>query len=189
MADPRKLSLKQQKFCLAYCGEANGNATESARIAGYKGNDGTLRNCASVNLTKSNIVTRIAQLRAKAEIIASDKILSAAEVRVGLSRIASADIADVLEPDGSLDLQKAKERGVSRLIKTLKYDKDTGRIVHFELYNAHVGFQDMGKAHGIFLDKVEHSGEVVVSENPEQRIEASANMIEEWKRRKLQKTA
>ena len=32
----RELTLKQQKFIAAYLGEANGNATEAARMAGYK---------------------------------------------------------------------------------------------------------------------------------------------------------
>ena len=35
MAD-RELTLKQEKFVSAYLGEANGNAKEAARIAGYK---------------------------------------------------------------------------------------------------------------------------------------------------------
>jgi phage terminase small subunit len=35
MAD-KPLTLKQEKFIAAYLGEANGNATEAARIAGYK---------------------------------------------------------------------------------------------------------------------------------------------------------
>lgn len=36
------LTLKQRKFVEAYLGKANGNATEAARLAGYKGNDVTL---------------------------------------------------------------------------------------------------------------------------------------------------
>ncbi len=50
-----KLTAKQQLFCEFYIGEANGNATESARLAGYKGSDETLRAIGSQNLTKLNI--------------------------------------------------------------------------------------------------------------------------------------
>lgn len=35
VSQPRKLTLKQQRFIAAYLGEARGNATEAARIAGY----------------------------------------------------------------------------------------------------------------------------------------------------------
>ena len=37
------MTHKQKKFVEAYLGEANGNATEAARIAGYAGNDNTLK--------------------------------------------------------------------------------------------------------------------------------------------------
>jgi hypothetical protein len=53
--DNAKLTAKQQLFCEFYIGEANGNATESARLAGYKGSDETLRAIGSQNLTKPNI--------------------------------------------------------------------------------------------------------------------------------------
>lgn len=36
MANKPKLTLKQEKFVAAYLGAANGNATEAARMAGYK---------------------------------------------------------------------------------------------------------------------------------------------------------
>lgn len=48
------LTIKQQKFVDAYMA-TNGNGVESARQAGYKGDDRTLRNVASENLTKPNI--------------------------------------------------------------------------------------------------------------------------------------
>lgn len=149
------LSLKMRTFCLAYVGEANGNGTEAARIAGYKGDDATLSQIAYENLRKPEIIAFIAELRAEAEKKASGRIMTATEVKVGLTRIAEADIADVFESDGTFDLQKAKERNVSRLIKTLKFDKDTGRLVHLELHNAHTAHQDMGKVHGLFPTKIE----------------------------------
>lgn len=36
------MTTKQRKFVEAYQGKANGNATEAARLAGYKGSDSTL---------------------------------------------------------------------------------------------------------------------------------------------------
>lgn len=151
----RGLTLKQRKFSLAFVGAANGNGVEAARLAEYQGNDATLRAIASQNLTKLNVQRYINQLRADAEKAAKGKILSAVEVLVGLTRIAEADIAEVFEPDGTFDLTSAKKRGTSRLIKSMSFDKDTGRLTKLELHNAHGAHVDLGKYHKLFVDKVE----------------------------------
>lgn len=148
-----RLTLKQRKFCLAYVGEANGNGVVAARLAGYKGNDVTLRAVAYENLTKPHIQSFIAELRAKAEKAASDKILSATEVLVGLTRIAEADVADLFPNDEWM--QEAKRNGVSRLIKSVSFDKDTGRMTKMEMHNAHGAHVDLGKYHKLFVDKLE----------------------------------
>lgn len=59
------LSLKQEKFVAAYVGVANGNATEAARLAGYKGTAVTLASVASENLRKPYIAEAIAAYRAE----------------------------------------------------------------------------------------------------------------------------
>lgn len=153
--DKQKLTFKQRRFCLAYIGEASGNGAESARLAGYKGNDLTLRVVAHENLMKPYVAEFIRRLRAGAEKLASGKILSATEVLVGLTRIAEADIAEVFESDGSFDLVSAKKRNASRLIKSLSFDKDSGRVTKVELHNAHGAHVDLGKYHKLFVDKFE----------------------------------
>lgn len=62
-----KLTAKQNAFVAAYIGSAKGNATEAARIAGYKGNDETLRAVGHENLTKPHIAAQIAAHRATIE--------------------------------------------------------------------------------------------------------------------------
>lgn len=150
-----ELTLKQRKFCLAFVGEADGNGSEAARIAGYKGNDVTLAAVAYENLNKPQIQAQIADLRAQAEKKLGGRVLSAAEVLIGLTRIAQADVAEVFETDGSFDLASAKRRGVSKLIKSMKFDKDTGRLVSLELHNAHGAHVDLGKYWKLFTDKIE----------------------------------
>src|SRR5690606_5885979 len=80
----RKLTPKQEKFIHAYLGEARGNATEAARMAGYKGNDVTLASVGAENLKKPQISERIeaarAELRAKA-------LLTREEILAGLAAI------------------------------------------------------------------------------------------------------
>lgn len=93
--------------------------------------------------------------REQSSIKQASKIMSADEVKQGLTKIAEADIAEIFEPDGSFDIKSAQKRGVSKLIKTLNFDKDTGKVIKVEMYSAHEGHRDMGKTHAIFVDKSE----------------------------------
>ncbi len=56
-----RLTEKQRRFVEAYMGQACGNATEAARLAGYKGNSDTLRTVAAENLAKPNVRKSIEQ--------------------------------------------------------------------------------------------------------------------------------
>src|SRR5690349_16476460 len=58
----RSLTMKQRKFIAAYIGQANGNATEAARIAGYKGTDKALSVVGADNLVKPSIQNELAKL-------------------------------------------------------------------------------------------------------------------------------
>lgn len=63
----KKLTLKQQAFVDSFIGIAAGNATEAARLAGYKGNDVTLGAVGAENIKKPQIQKTIADHRAKLE--------------------------------------------------------------------------------------------------------------------------
>jgi phage terminase small subunit len=54
----KKLTGKQAAFVEAYI-QCNGNATAAAKAAGYKGNNATLRQVGSENLTKPDILRAI----------------------------------------------------------------------------------------------------------------------------------
>ncbi len=73
MAATMDLSLKQARFVAVYIGPANGNATEAARLAGYRGNRTTLEVVGRENLGKPRIAAAIAEYRVaiKAEGIAN----------------------------------------------------------------------------------------------------------------------
>lgn len=150
----RPLTLKQRAFGLAFVGEANGNGTEAARLAKYKGDDPTLSQVAYENLRKPEVAEFIKELRREAEQNASDKILNATEVLVGLTKIATSDIAEVINDPF---LIAAQEKGVSKLIKTINFDKDTGKVTRIEMYNAQTAFVDLGKHLGLFPTKIEIS--------------------------------
>jgi phage terminase small subunit len=60
----KRLTEKQRRFVEAYMGEAAGNATEAARMAGYGGDDPTdayLASMGSENLRKPKIQAAIAE--------------------------------------------------------------------------------------------------------------------------------
>ena len=54
-----KLTEKQRRFVEAYLGEANGNATEAARLAGYSGTDDSLAVSASQLLRNTKVEAAI----------------------------------------------------------------------------------------------------------------------------------
>lgn len=66
-----RLTTKQRLFVEAYCGPALGNATEAARLAGYKGNDVTLSSVGSENLRKPQIAEAIEQAKPEIEAVAT----------------------------------------------------------------------------------------------------------------------
>lgn len=127
------------------------NATVAALKAGYS--EKTARSMGAENLTKPDI---------KAEIDAriAEKAMSADEVLIRLGEQARGDIGEFLTfHDGIklplIDIAKAQDK--THLIKKLKY-RD-GQI-EFELHDAQSALVQLGKHHGLFTDKVEHSGKI-----------------------------
>lgn len=87
-----KLTHKQELFVNAYLGEAKGNATEAARLAGYKGSEQVLRQVGYENLTKPDIAALV-------EKRTSETAMSASEVLQKLSEIANRQGADIATRD------------------------------------------------------------------------------------------
>lgn len=146
------LTYKQRLFVSAYLGEANGNATEAARIAGY----GTPRQSGARAL--SNVVIRAA-IDAKLDKAA----MSADEVLARLSEHASTDMRDYLQinDDGtfSIDLSKAKRAKRTRVIKKVKVTKKTFTTdqgeseevrSELELYDAQAALDKLAKFHRLY---------------------------------------
>jgi len=149
----KPLTDKQKLFADYYVSEGNLNATRSARLAGYKGDDNSL------NVQGSRLL-RNAKVRAYVDERLSALSLSSSEVLTILTRQAKASLGDVLDDNGQFDLADAKRRGVDSLLKKIKVreDKD-GSITHeFELYDAQSASVHLGKVHKLFTDKTEITG-------------------------------
>lgn len=106
-----KLTGKQRRFVEEYVICLNG--TEAARRAKYGGDDATLAVIASQNLRKLNIANLINEKL-------SQFAMPASEVLAQLTDIARGDIADVVNNFGATDLEEAKRRGKSHLVKKHK---------------------------------------------------------------------
>jgi phage terminase small subunit len=141
-----KLTDKQQAFINYYI--QCWNATEAARLAGYKGNNATLAAVGYENLRKPHIWAEI-ERRMRENAMQADEVLSR------LSDQARADMGDfiyVKHNYAQLDLEKAKELGLLRHVKKFKTTKQG---VEVELYSAQAALQTLAKAHNLLQDKIE----------------------------------
>lgn len=89
----QRLTQKQEAFCLNYL--RLGNATESARLAGYKGNDVALAVNSSKMLRNNKVAGRIAELRKRAEDAAVADVVERKRV---LTEIVRGRFADFVNP-------------------------------------------------------------------------------------------
>lgn len=148
-----KLTAKQRRFVEAYTGSAFGNATESARRAGYGGSDATVRAIASENLTKPNIK---AAIKERLDRVA----MTEEEILYRLSEQARATLADFVTIEGprnwSIDLEQAERLDRLGCLKELNVGAD-GKIT-IKLQDQQRALELLGKYHKMWTDKHEHSG-------------------------------
>jgi len=128
MSDEGRLTPKQRIWLAEYLGGARFNATEAARRAGYKDAE------VSGLDNKQNPV-----VAARVREVLSAQCLSSDEVLAELRDVATAEWRDFL---------------------TIKTDPRTGATVdvRMDLSNKVKALELLGKAHGIFTDRVDISG-------------------------------
>jgi phage terminase small subunit len=159
---PAKLSYKQRRFIEAYV--TSWNATEAARQAGYK----------HPNVQGPRMLVRVS-IKAAIEQKLKEAAMGADEVLKRLSDIARSDIGDFLDIGSmafSVDLNKAKEKGITHLIKKVRMrttitqaaDVTETEVHHIEVepYDAQDALNTLGKHLKLFTDQVELTGDVTV---------------------------
>jgi phage terminase small subunit len=150
------LTDKRQVFIEEYL--ATWNATEAARRAGY----------AFPNVEGSKLLV-IPSIREEIDKRIAEKTMSANEVLVRLSEHARNEHGAYITANGDVDLDGLIRDGKRHLIKGVKETK-YGRNIEF--YDAQSALVHIGKHHGLFSDKVEHSGTVV----------NAMTTLDEWKK-------
>lgn len=155
------LTGKQRVFINAYL--TNGfNATEAARIAGYKGNNVTLAAVGYENLRKPQIASEIAQR-------INEHCASANEVLDVLTKQMRGSLADVIgiagDPELADELKKAgvdkllKKHKIRRTIRTTKDGETIEDVTHeFEIHDPQAAAVHIGKHHKLFTEKHEVGG-------------------------------
>jgi len=140
-----KLTHKQQVFIDEYL--KSFNATAAAKAAGYSPR--SAHQMGWENL-KHPVVAEAIQQRL------ADVHMSADEALKLTADIARGDIAELLDDNGTINIGNAKARGLSRLIKKLKYKRtDQSEETEIELYNAQDAIRDILKVHGKFMERVD----------------------------------
>jgi len=156
--EAKPLTKKQEVFISEYLKCFNGS--EAARRAGYSAKSArqTASDLLATPYISEQIKTRIAEVH-----------MSADEALEILAAHARGDIGQFSDRLGQLDLQAAKEAGISRLIKKFKQktvmkigkgDTDDDTEIHdveIELYDAQAAAEKILRIHGKFTEKIDLS--------------------------------
>jgi phage terminase small subunit len=160
------ITNKRRLFIEEYLKDAN--ATQAAIRAGYSEN--------GAKQTGSRLLTLIDISEAiKARL--DDKAMKADEVITRLTSMARGDMGDFMDIESMsyrLNLEKAKELGLTHLIHKIKErtvmtsnkdgEETETHTMEIELYDAHAALVDLGKFHGLFVDRTDITtgGEAIV---------------------------
>lgn len=160
-----RLTLKQRLFVRYYVGEAHGNATQAARLAGYKDdNVDSLRHTARETLISPHVQRAVARAFAA-------RFGSAEDVRAGIAEIANGNAADFMKlgEDGKIyfDMDAAADAGALGQIKALDEDVievegSAGKVLKrkVKLYDRLRALELLAKLNGQLIERHRHEGEV-----------------------------
>lgn len=89
--------------------------------------------------------------------------MSADEVLARLTAQARADIADVVRiTKGRINVQDLRELQALGLSQNIKSISETRHRIAVEMYDAQAALIALGRAHGLFVDKVDNTGTQLV---------------------------
>lgn len=118
---------------------------------------------ASYDAARANAAKLLANANISAEIDRRMKAkqMSADEALARLSDMATASHADFSNVNLRADLENHPKAHLVKTIIADVYEDSKGKIHHklrLELYDAQAALVHLGKAHGLFADRVEHTG-------------------------------
>jgi phage terminase small subunit len=159
------LSPKRKLFVDEYLRDLN--ATQAAIRAGYS---------PKTAYSQGGRLLKFVEVSEEIKARLDDKAMRADEVITRLTSMARGDMGDFIDIESmsySLNLAKAKELGLTPLIRKVKdrivmtFNKDGEETVthtlEVELYDAQAALALLGKYHGLFIDTTKHEGEVILN--------------------------
>lgn len=178
MTPPPKLTTKQKMFVDAYVGEARGNATKAASIAGYA----IPKQQGSENLAKPVIAEAIRQILA-------ERTLTAHQVLDRLTEQANATLEPFLVAYGpdefAIDLSTPQAKANIHLLKSVKKKTKSGGSgerawketeIEITLHDPQAADVHLGRYHKLFTDKADitSAGQPITLSDEERTARAMA---------------
>lgn len=159
----RKLTPKQERFCLEYV--IDFNATRAARDSGYS---------AKTAMEQGYQLLQIPSVRQKIEELKAEQderlLITSDMIRARLWEIANVDPALAYDENGQLlPIHKIPEE-VRRAIAGIDIYKDftegveIGETKKLKFWNKNQALELLGKTRKLFTEKVEHSGKVTLED-------------------------
>ena len=127
------------------------------------------------NVAGASAARLLGKVKVKAEIERrlKEKAMAADEVITRLADMARGDLGDFMDIESmsfDISLQKAKELGLTHLIKKVKQrtvttvdssgEETETNVQEIELHSSLEALNTIARAHGLFKDQIEHSGDI-----------------------------
>lgn len=165
----KKLEPKQELFCLEYIKDYNG--TRAAKTAGFGTTDKSSQVAASKLLSKGMVKERVDELKREQQ---KRLQMSADDVLIELSRLATTDIAKCYDANGHLKPIHEIPQEIRVAIESIEVFEEfeglgkerhkIGETKRIKFWSKPKALELMGKHHKQFTDKVEHSGQVTLAQ-------------------------
>lgn len=154
----KELTGKEERFCNEYLISFNG--AKSARLAGYS--EHSACEIAYENLRKPHIIARIEELKAEQLIQLGVTPFS---ILRSLACIANGDIRRMFTPGGNLIDVADLEDDVAMAVQSIdvvekRVDGSVEYTRKIKMYDRQRALELLGKHANLFIEKVEHSGQI-----------------------------
>lgn len=168
MTANKALSERERRFVDVYCGQAEGNATTAARLAGYSEKSaGRIGYRLSKKVHIRSEIVRRQSMRAEESGITQTRVLDE------LTLLAFSDVTHYAVSDtGDVELAAGAPVGAMRALSSIKRrittrgtgeNREVTREVELRLWDKPGPLKLAGQHVGLFPNKVEHAGSIDVS--------------------------
>lgn len=168
MTPKAALSERERRFVDAFCGQAEGNATTAARLAGY-----SEKSAARLGYRLSKKVHVRSEIERRQSMRAEESGITQTRVLSELTLLAFSDVTHyTVGDDGDVALACGAPEGAMRALQSIKRkittrgrgeNREVTREVELRLWDKPAPLKLAGQHVGLFPNKVEHAGSIDLS--------------------------